>query len=55
MAEGSAFMLPIVIDGTPDSQALVPEKFREVHWIQLRAGDYSQRAVDYVEQYAATI
>jgi hypothetical protein len=32
MAEGRAFLLPIVIDDTSDSQAVVPEKFREVQW-----------------------
>ncbi len=53
MAEGIAFMLPIVIDGTPDSQALVPEKFREVHWTQLRAGEPTQEFVARVAQLNA--
>jgi hypothetical protein len=38
MAEGRAFLLPMVIDGTSDSEALVPEKFREVQWTRLPAG-----------------
>jgi tetratricopeptide (TPR) repeat protein len=50
MAEGIAFMLPTVIDGTPDSQALVPEKFREVQWTQLPAGEPTQEFVARVAQ-----
>ncbi|MGO9717435.1 MAG: TIR domain-containing protein [Steroidobacteraceae bacterium] len=38
MAEDRAFLLPIVIDGTSDSEARVPEKFREVQWTRLPAG-----------------
>ena len=38
MAEGRAFLLPIVIDGTSDAQALVPEKFRDVQWTHLPPG-----------------
>src|ERR1700676_1498944 len=39
MAEDRAFLLPIVIDGTSDSQARVPEKFREVQWTRLPGGE----------------
>jgi hypothetical protein len=38
MAGDRAFLLPIVIDGTPDSEARVPEKFREVQWTRLPQG-----------------
>jgi len=38
MAEDRAFLLPIVIDGTSDSEARVPEKFREVQWTRLPVG-----------------
>ena len=38
MAGARAFLLPVVIDGTSDSQALVPEKFREVQWTRLPQG-----------------
>lgn len=48
MAEGRAFLLPIIIDGTPDSQAMVPEKFREVQWTRLPAGANSDAFVEHV-------
>jgi TolB-like protein len=50
MAEGRAFLLPIIIDGTSDSDALVPEKFREVHWTRLHAGANLDDFVDHVRR-----
>ncbi|MDQ6924503.1 MAG: toll/interleukin-1 receptor domain-containing protein [Pseudomonadota bacterium] len=38
MAAERAFLLPVVIDGTRDSDALVPDKFREVQWTYAPAG-----------------
>jgi TolB-like protein/Flp pilus assembly protein TadD len=38
MADGKAFLLPVVIDTTLDVNALVPDKFREVQWTHLAAG-----------------
>ena len=39
MADDKAFLLPIVIDATIDVNARVPEKFREVQWTHLPAGE----------------
>jgi TolB-like protein len=39
MTESKAFLLPVVIDDTPEVSALVPEKFREVQWTHLLAGE----------------
>jgi TolB-like protein/tetratricopeptide (TPR) repeat protein len=39
MAEDKPFLLPVVIDGAIDAKARVPEKFREVQWTHLPAGD----------------
>ncbi len=39
MAADRAFLLPVVIDATPDASARVPEKFREVQWTRLPAGE----------------
>ena len=50
MADGRAFLLPVVIDGTSDSQAMVPEKFREVHWTHLPAGANIDAFVDHVRR-----
>lgn len=38
IADDRAFLLPVVIDGTLDATARVPEKFREVQWTCLPAG-----------------
>src|SRR4029079_10253527 len=39
MAAERAFLLPLVIDDTSEANALVPDKFREVHWTCLPAGE----------------
>jgi TolB-like protein/Tfp pilus assembly protein PilF len=39
MADDQAFLLPVVIDATVDVGSRVPEKFREVQWTHLPAGD----------------
>lgn len=38
MAEDIPFLLPVVIDSTPDTTARVPDRFREVQWSQLPDG-----------------
>jgi TolB-like protein/thioredoxin-like negative regulator of GroEL len=54
MAEDRSFLLPIVIDGTSDSEARVPEKFREVQWTRLSAGANTDAFVDHVRRLLAT-
>ena len=50
MAEGNAFLLPVVIDGTSDSEALVPEKFREVQWTRLPGGGNADSFAEHVRR-----
>jgi hypothetical protein len=50
MAGDRAFLLPIVIDGTPDWEARVPEKFREVQWTRLPQGANTDAFVEYVRR-----
>ncbi len=50
MAEDRAFLLPIIIDDTSDSEARVPEKFREVQWTHLPAGANAGAFVDHVRR-----
>jgi hypothetical protein len=38
MADDHTFLLPVVIDGTDQSTARVPERFLEVQWLRLPAG-----------------
>ncbi|HET7556629.1 MAG TPA: toll/interleukin-1 receptor domain-containing protein [Rhodanobacteraceae bacterium] len=39
MAGGAVFILPVCIDDTPESAALVPEHFKAVHMIRLAGGE----------------
>ena len=39
MSEKKAFLLPVVIDNTPEPVASVPDKFRELQWTRLPAGE----------------
>ncbi|MDO8545181.1 MAG: TIR domain-containing protein [Opitutaceae bacterium] len=39
MAEEKLFLVPVVIDGTTDANALVPEKFRTVQWTRLSGAE----------------
>jgi TolB-like protein/Tfp pilus assembly protein PilF len=39
MSERIAFIVPVVIDQTPDARADVPEAFRSVQWTRLPAGE----------------
>jgi TolB-like protein/Tfp pilus assembly protein PilF len=39
MAEQKPFLVPVVIDGTRDHEAIVPDVFRAVQWTHLPAGE----------------
>jgi TolB-like protein len=41
MADDAAFLFPVVIDGTSDANARVPERFRSVQWTRVLAGEVS--------------
>ncbi len=41
MADGTPFLLPVVIDDTRDAEALVPGEFRAVQWTRLPDGETS--------------
>jgi adenylate cyclase len=53
MAEDRAFLLPILVDGTSDSEARVPEKFREVQWTRLPGGANADAFVKHVRRMLA--
>lgn len=38
LAAGAAFLVPVVIDETPEVQALAPEEFMKVQWTRLAGG-----------------
>ncbi len=54
MSGAKAFLLPIAIDDTPEDEEHVPDKFREVQWTRLPAGETSPPFVARVGQLLAT-
>jgi hypothetical protein len=39
MADGALFILPVTLDATSAAEALVPERFKALHFTQLRGGE----------------
>jgi len=50
MAHKRAFLVPVVIDGTPERGASVPEKFHELQWTRLPGGETPPAFVDRVKR-----
>jgi hypothetical protein len=52
MADGALFILPVSIDATTAAEALVPDKFKALHFTQLPGGrvsaEFSQRLTDFM-------
>ena len=48
MADDKPFLVPVVIDGTKEQDARVPEQFRSVQWTSVRAGEIAADFVDRV-------
>jgi non-specific serine/threonine protein kinase len=50
MAPDQRFLLPVVIDGTPQTDERIPERLREMHWLSAPAGEttaaFIQRVLD---------
>ncbi len=54
MADDAAFLLPIVIDDTPEPRARVPDEFREVQWTRLPDGATPPAFIERVARLLAT-
>jgi TolB-like protein/Tfp pilus assembly protein PilF len=50
MGHKRAFLVPVVIDGTPERGASVPEKFHELQWTRLPGGDTPPAFVDRIQR-----
>jgi hypothetical protein len=52
MADGALFILPVSIDDTTAAEALVPDKFKALHFTQLPGGqvspEFAQRLGDFM-------
>lgn len=53
MADGALFLIPVSIDGTEPNQALVPDKFKALHFTQLPGGivsaEFARRVSDFMK------
>jgi len=56
MADGAIFILPVTVDSTTAAEALVPDKFKALHFTQLPGGqvssEFAQRLGDFVRARA---
>jgi TolB-like protein len=50
MAEQKPFLVPVVVDGTRDQEALVPDAFRAVQWTRLPGGDTPPAFVERIKR-----
>jgi TolB-like protein/Tfp pilus assembly protein PilF len=50
MAEHKPFLVPVVIDATPERGAAVPDKFREVQWTHLPGGASSPAFIEQIRR-----
>jgi TolB-like protein/tetratricopeptide (TPR) repeat protein len=50
MAPGKPFIVPVVIDATPESGAVVPESFARAQWTRLDDGDPSTAFIEQVKR-----
>ena len=55
MASDRAFLLPVVIDNLTESDARVPDRFRELQWTTVRDGEAPQEFVESVQRLLETI
>jgi TolB-like protein len=50
MAEQKAFLVPVVVDGTRDQDAFVPDAFRAVQWTRLPGGETPPAFVERIKR-----
>jgi TolB-like protein len=53
MASDLPFLLPVVVDDTPDQEDRVPDRFHEVQWTRLPAGGNAASFVEHVRHLLA--
>jgi hypothetical protein len=51
MADGSVFVLPVCVDGTLEADAIVPEKFKAVHFARLEGGAPTPEFVQRLQEF----
>ncbi len=53
IADGTPFLVPLVIDGTRDPDALVPAEFKAVQWTRLPGGETTEKFCTRVQKLLA--
>src|SRR5215469_9863428 len=53
MASEVAFLVPVVVDDTPNATAHVPERFRHVQWTRLLGGEPTPAFIGLISKLAA--
>jgi len=53
MADGAVFVLPACIDATPEAEAIVPEKFKAVHFTRMSGGEPPAEFVSRLKEFLA--
>ena len=54
MADDQAFLMPVLIDETPEKKARVPDRFRERQWLRLVDGETPPSVVERVTRLLST-
>jgi hypothetical protein len=54
MADGAVFVLPVCIDDTPEAAAVVPERFKALHFTRAPAGEPPREFVARLQEFLAT-
>jgi TolB-like protein len=55
MADQKPFLVPVVIDGTRDQEAFVPDKFRAVQWTRLLGGETPSAFVERIRKLLSSV
>jgi TolB-like protein len=55
IAPDQAFLLPVVIDDTPQDDERIPDRFRELQWTRLPAGETSPAFVERVRRLLSAV
>src|SRR5205807_7533915 len=54
MTSNKAFLLPVVIDETREDEENVPDRFKDIHWTRLPAGETPAAFVERVRRLVAS-
>src|SRR5215469_3475107 len=55
MAPDQAFLLPVVIDDTPQGDKRIPDRFRELQWTRVPGGETPRAFIDRVRRLLASV